>query len=981
MVGWPGASAADVAGRILQPLEQVFAELRQLDNMKGLAVPGRAVVTLRFALSRDLRAAYDEVDRILRAVRVLPGDSTTPQLEMPQFMDPVTTVLLEGVGDREELRDPAFVAADAIQALGAAKVYVGGLPKAQIRVDIPAASLWQYGINYNDLISSIQQSNTALPGGDVGWRDKPTVLRSSALANSLYRLRHVALATQPPRELGMIAKVHYLSDPEGVFWERKGHPVVPLVVYRASDGDSVSLARQVSVWLQAQPQVEALRWSTFRETWTFVSSRMQLLLRNAVSGLVLLLVVLGLVLGPQLAFWVAFGIPLAILVTLFVLYVGGRSLNVISSFAFILGLGIIVDDAIVVAEQAASNQEKGLSPPVAAAQAARQMLRPVCSSSLTTIASMFPLFFVRGVWADFLLDIPVVIVAVIVASLLECFLLLPAHLSHATIAPTSAWRKRYFGMLSDCCNRYLVWLLHAVIAKPYAIAMSVFAIVLLSGAVLHSGNLAFVFYPKTDSDEMVANVTFVPGTSLAQRRLSMQRLEESVWQVNAGYPRPVIRQAIVQYHAHEHQRTQDRLRSVSPAQYASLLIELSSRDTRVLGNADLLAQWRLLWPRDTHIASINVRSVDGGPRGDDFSVRLQGTSLSRLKEASLALQNRLQRYSSVIQVSDDLPYGQEHLEYSLRPGSLSMGLTKSSIARQLQELLHGRVVAHWYRPYQVLDVRVGIAENDRDHAIDAPVLPIQLPQGGVVPLASLVDFQRVRGFDTIVHDQGRPTITVDAQLSSREQIASLWQEAKEIARDYSVTYRHSAAMERQQATLRDMAWGGLVGSVLIYTILVAILGSFLLPCAIVAMVPLGLVGAIWGHWLLGLPLGLFSLFGFFTLSGIVINDGIILVLRFQSLWRLMPMEKALVMATQQRLRAILLTSLSTIVGLLPILLDQSATARYFHTTVVTIICGLGGATLLLIFVLPCGVAAFIRMQRWWLRTCSRYTENGYFIGS
>ena len=964
-IAWPGASASDVEEQLIKPLELALKPISQLDNIRSVAAPGLASVALRYQPNQDLVRAESDVKQRVDAISTLPENHKTPSVSAIDFYDPVTSILIYGQEDSIELRHIAESLKDKWLGLGFAKVSNKGLPEEKIWVELSTTQMLQNKLDISTVSSSIKSSNYYAPAGEVGSAYKPYAMRSKLYAKTAWELKNLPIKLKPNVNiaLGDIAKIERRTSKHAVFYEQNGRPVIESVLYRPKNGDSIVLARTLNAWLEkySLTMPQGLKLEPFRQAWTFVYSRLQLLLSNAISGLVLIMLLLSLFLGWRISIWVVAGIPIAILGAIFVLWIMGRSLNIMSGFAFILALGIIVDDAIVVAEETETQKRAGLDPKEAAIKGASMMIGPVLASSLTTVAAMLPLFFLRGVWADFLLDIPLVIIAVIIASLVECFLILPGHLAKMKGNTITKTRIRIIeigeSLTKNITTPTIKWALEH---RAFVITATI-ATLILTFALLATGHQSFVFYPKSDGEEIVVNVTFKPSTPISSKKAYMRALEESLWRAEKPFREknnPMINKVVIGYNVHDLRSAEDRQQAVYPERYANMFIELSDRDKRTQSNQGLIQKWQDNQPQSEEVSSVNIISQGGGPPQEDISVLLTGSNLLNIKKASLDIQEKLKTYKGVYNIKDNLPYGKERLIYKLKKQSREAGFNKKDITQQLQAMLQGNSIGYFYRPNHAIEIKVALDQSTTDYMSNLPSLPISDHKGNMLPLEALVDFSFEQGFDMIPHENGYAAIRVSGSINEEQSDLAkinrqLWQEElPKITNKYGVTYAQTADKLRQEETLNDMKMGGAVGVVFIYIILVGMFSSYLWPLAILSIVPLGLVGAIWGHYIMGLPLSLFSLFGFFTLSGIVINDAIILLVKYKDLLESMDYNTALISACSQRVRAVGLTSITTISGLLPILIDQSATAKYFHTTAVTIIFGLGFSTALILVVIP-----------------------------
>jgi multidrug efflux pump subunit AcrB len=718
----------------------------------------------------------------------------------------------------------------------------------------------------------------------------------------------------------------------------------------------------------------------YDESWQLIAERILLLVKNGLGGLVLVVAILYLFLTGRVAFWVAAGIPTAFMATLFILWLAGGTINMISLFALIMALGIIVDDAIVVGESALAHYQSGEPALLAAEGGARRMIGPVMASSLTTVAAFMPLLLVGGVFGAIMGAIPLVMISVLLASLVESFLVLPGHLRHAfehlhRVRPQSP-RGRLDRAFNHFRDRIFRPLASRAIAQRWLTLSLALAFLLLAVGLLVGGRLKFVFFPTPEAQMLVADVTFVAGTPRVRVDAFLDHLTETLRRTERELGQgPLIEVAVTVHGA----KTGGGGVSASGEQLGGLKVELTPPDQRTVRNEELIAAWRerLTLPAGLEALTIIPRRM--GPTGRDLTIRLTGGDATTLKAAALKLGTSLGGMPGVTEVEDDLPYGREQLVYRLTPTGAALGLTVADLGRQLRTAFAGRLVQIFQDGPDEVEVRVRLPAEDRDHLASLYRLNVQLPDGSAVPLTAVAEWRSRRGFEVLRHAQGRLAVEVTADVNSQvtsvaavtaslqaTALAALQREYPELA----VSFEGRSSDQRE--TLGDLRTGLWVGLLLIYLVLAAVFASYGWPLVVMTAIPFGLAGALFGHWVMGLDVTLMSLFGFFALSGIVVNDSIILVDFYRGRRREgMAVEAALVDAASQRLRAVLLTSLTTIAGLGPLLLETSLQAQFLIPMACSIASGLAFTTLLVLLVVPALLSVHESIHQglrdWWGR--------------
>lgn len=637
-----------------------------------------------------------------------------------------------------------------------------------------------------------------------------------------------------------------------------------------------------------------------------------------------------------------------------IVYLAGGSINMISLFGLIMALGIIVDDAIVVGEDALAHHERGEPALQAAEGGAHRMLGPVTASSLTTIAAFLPLMMVGGEVGNILFAIPLVIIAVIFASLIESFTVLPGHLRHALakVAPTKKGTIRYrldqkIDHFRHHQFRMLVrWVLaHRTITISTAIAMMIFVIALLAG-----GRLGFVFFPSPESTKLYADARFVAGTSAEESANYVEHLYQSLLEAEQELEPGILKVAVVNF---------NRTSKQSGANYGGVGIELVDSGERETRNEELIRVWK---EKAGTVPGLDVLTIEAprmGPPGSDIDIRLFNAPTDSLKEASLELQGVLNQISGMMTVRDDLPYGRDQLVYQLTPQGKALGFTYASLGRQLSDAFSGRLVQIFTDAEDEVEVRLQLPRHEQMTLGTLNRMQVVSPDGQRVPLSTVAIWNTQRGFDVMRHVDGQLAVTVigevDKTANNANRILAQLQASTlpQLQAKYGLSYSIEGQNARQAETMGDMKIGLLVGLSIIYIVLAWVFGSYGWPLVVMMAIPFGLIGAIMGHWWMGIDMTILSMFGFFGLSGIVVNDSIILVSFYKQLRASgLTVNEALEEAAVQRVRAVLLTSLTTIAGLTPLLFETSLQAQFLIPMATAIAFGLMFSTLLILLVIP-----------------------------
>ncbi|MBK1645696.1 acriflavin resistance protein [Thiocapsa imhoffii] len=961
-VVWTGASAEDVEEGITNPLEQRLRSVDGLRKMTSTSTQGIASITLEFSEGIDPLLALDQVRRLVDDFRNFPQDAEKPEVALVIRHESVARLVLTGLDRPDELRGLARRFESELLERGIDKVEIRGLPAEEISIQVDQARLEQLGFGLSRIGEQVAAFSRDLPAGAIGRGEATRELRSLDRSRDVIEFAQLPLKIEETLnlQLGDIAVIERVPRDGAVRISIEGRPAVELILQRAERGNSLAAARVLDEWLAETrpllpPGVELL---VYDASWELIRDRIMLLVTNGLTGLILVVGILFLFLSGRVAFWVAWGIPVSFLATLFILYLAGGSINMMSLFALIMALGIIVDDAIVVGEDAMAHHQMGEDPLLAAEGGVRRMLAPVVASSLTTIAAFLPLMLVGGVIGNILSVIPFVIIAVILAALLESMLVLPGHLRSAFIhshkvQPRSLRGRldRGFDYLRDQLFRPLVTL--AVHHRFATIAAAISALVIALGLVA-GGRLGFVFFPTPEGQIISANATFVAGTPRAQVDALLEHLDDTLRETEASFDQGKLVNLALALHGARAEGS-----GSGADQLGALQVELIAPDARDVRNEDFIRAWRERVVLPAGLEGFTIASRRAGPPGRDLNVRLFGGDAETLKEAALDVTEVLKGLPGVSAVEDDMAFGREQIIYSLTPAGKALGLTVAELGQQLRTAFDGQLVQIFQDGADEVEVRVKLPREERERLGSLDRLNVRIADGSSVPLTTVAHWRTQRGFEILRHAEGKLAVEVSADVDSDVNNAGAIIEGlieatlPELEAKYGISYSFEGRSADQRETFSDMRKGLILGLILIYIILAWVFSSYGWPLVVMAAIPFGLTGALFGHWLIGIDVTILSLFGMFGLSGIVINDSIILVKFYQELLdQGMANQDALIEASCQRLRAVLLTSLTTIAGLTPLLFEQSVQAQFLIPMATSIAFGLAFATLLILFVIP-----------------------------
>lgn len=970
VVTWPGASASDVEANIVEALEP---ELRQIDDVKnvlGTAKEGVGQIAVEFYPDADMQAGLSAVETAIGQVTTLPMDAEQPVIKRIVFYDTVSRLLVSGPFPEASLKGIAKRLKEDLLARGIDKVTLFGARNEEILVEVDQATLLRLDLTLADIADVIGETSQDMPSGDTGGANEIQI-RSLGLKSDAASLSDIEITARDTGErllLRDIATVRDGFEDDQPMAIRDGEHAIELHIQRSVGNDALKLAETVKDYVaEIQPTLPpTLRVEMHDIAASLIQQRINLLLRNGLGGLVLVLGVLFLFLNARVAMWVAVGIPVALMAAMAVMLATDQSINMVSLFALIMMLGIIVDDAIVVGEHALARRRGGAGPLEAAESGARRMLPPVTSASLTTMAAFVPVMLVSGEIGEILGAIPLVAIAVLVASLLECFLVLPGHMRNALVhgedeetGIRKAINTRFEAFRDGPFRRLLS---HAVRWRYTTLAVAVSVLIISIGLIV-GGRLQFVFFPSPEGDIMQADFSFAPGTPKARSEAMIAELERALAVADSALAPEgggVVRFAVGKIGV--------AVSKVGAAQQArgdhrgGLHVELAPSEIRDIRTPQMIAAWRAEIRPLPGLETLTIRERKGGPPGRDLDIRLSGGSVETLKIAALETRDLLAGYAGVSDVSDDLPWGKSELVLAVTPRGRALGFTTQSLGRQVRNAFEGTIAKRFPRGEEEIVIRVRYPRGTVTPR-SLRELYLRAPSGAEVALSEVASISEDRGFAVIRREDGVREVAVTAEIDAvvsnpTELVASLSRgPMQELADRHGLAYRFAGKAEEQGETFADMGLGAVIGLSAIYLILAWVFASYTRPMVVMAIIPFGFVGAVFGHLLLGFDMSLLSIIGLLGLSGIVVNDSIILVTTIDE--RLRAGEdvfEAIVQGACDRFRAILLTSLTTIGGLLPLLSETSLQAQFLKPMALTIVFGLLASTVLVLFVVPSLIA-------------------------
>ena len=950
-----GASPEEVEKLITAPIEEEVADLDDLDELLSVSQEGRSQILLKFQPETDMNRALSDVRAALDNVTDLPEEAKEPEVHEVKSTFPVITVSLAGDIDEATLRDMAKDVRDDLRRIrGVAAVRILGTRERQIWVEVDPARLDQYRFSLDDVRAAIAAHNRNVPGGTMKTARGEILVRTlgeAAGAPEVERIILRSVATGTPLTVGDVATVRETFEEPTTIGRWGGRPAINLVVIKQRTGDAIDIAASVRALVEeVRSQLpETVTIGVYNDFSVFIRNRLNTLRLSGAIGLTIVLITLWIFVRPRIAFLTALGIPFAMLGGIVLMSVYGISLNMISLFSLILVLGLLVDDAVVVTENVYRHVEEGMDPRQAAVQGTTEVAWPVVATVATTVAAFLPLLLIPGTMGVFLAPIPIVVTFALLASLLEALVVLPSHLSDV-ITPTYAQsvRRRELPWLTDLRNAYGA-LLRTAIQWRYVTAVLMLCATILLGATAWY-RIPFVLFREFESSQFLINFETSSGAKIEDTLEVAKRAEKVV----LGLPPEELRSLATNVGI----TFLDVNRAERGPNLGQLMVELTE-DRRRSVDA-VIADLREGMAEIPGITKVQFLKTQAGPGGPAIEARVVGDEISVLRNLAAEVTVFLRGIPGVKDVHDDFTEGKEELQITLLPEARALGLNLGQIARQVQQAFLGVEASTIQRRDEDVPIVVRFPQAARRSLETLAGMKISLPSGEKVFLRDVAHLETAIGTSKIRRDDQKRTITVLADVDTRE--ANAFQVAQRLKREFADVggkvpgYRVVVKGERQEAeaSLAALPRISLIAFMLIYFILGSLFQSFIQPLIVMAAIPFALDGVVIGHLMMGEPLSFLSMMGLVALVGVVVNDSLILVdFINRSREAGVPRDEAIFASGTARLRPVLLTTITTVGGLTPLAFFSSGQAKFLSPMAISVVWGLSFATLLTLILVPC----------------------------
>lgn len=955
-----GASPSEVEEQISVRIEEAIHDLNGIEELRSTSREGLSTVMVEVESDYPTQKLTNDINTRVDAIRTFPSDAERPTVTELTYRHQMGRVQIYGDLSEREMKQLGETLRDelvrepwvSIVELQTARPY-------EISIEVAEESLRRYQITFDQLANAVRQASINLPAGSVKRESGDLLIQTRGQAYDRADFESIVLRSDISGQellLSDVATVQDTFEDVDVDIEFNGQRSLGLNVYVTTSPDVILTTDTVKAWVAERSQTlpEGVALEFWQDPSKSFKERVRTLVSNGLGGLVLVIVVLMLFLRPMLAFWVSVGIVVAYMGTLFVLPYTGQGLNMISLFAFLLTLGIVVDDAIIVGESVHSAQSRGLSGEHGALVGARQVVKPVVFAVISTMVFFAPMFFLPGEWGPASMGIPVVVCLALAFSLIESLLILPSHLAHMKPEPDIA-QTSWLGRTRRACADGLSWFANDRY-KPFlekclhnhAMVGGFFLVMLcLSLALFGGGYLKSAFFPRVNSDFVVGNVEMPQGGAFSDTQAMRDRMIQAAEEIKERYnaqPRFAEAGAI------------DNILGVAGGNKIDLIMQTVNDDLDTEEVAKLLRA-RLGDLSDAKDVRFDFTIRDPGK---PITLQFASDSIADLESLADDVRASLERYPGVFDISDSFDAPLEELVLSLKPAAENLGITLADVARQIRQAFYGEEVQRIPRDGEDIRVMVRYPESERRAIANINSMYIRTADGREVPFSTVAAYRVETGYQSIERVDRLRTLEVAADVAEdgappRAIVESILQnDAPTWLQMYpGLSINMDGELQEEIEFQQAMVYLGMLSMLVIFGLMAVAFKSYWQPFLVLTAVPFGLMGAIFGHWILGWQVSMFSIMGVIACAGVVVNDNLVLIDRINNLRAEgMDLQSALLQGATDRFRPIILTSVTTFVGLVPIMLETSVQAQFLIPMVVSLSFGVMFATGVTLVLVP-----------------------------
>jgi len=1006
-VPYPGSSPEEVEEGICVKIEERIESIEGIQRIVSTAREGNGEVLAELETGADTQKILDDIKAEVDRIDTFPDEAEEPIVMEIINQDPTISVAIFGEVSETRLRQVAEGIRDALldakfgsqTKSGGLQSIVGSILKPfkfkqpdtitqidlvgvrdyEIAIEVSEENLRRYGLSFDQVASAVRTGSIDLPGGKIKTEQGEILIRAKGqlyTGKEFEKLPLITLSDGTVVRLGQVAKVIDGFEDLDLKTRFNGKQAAIVQVSRTSEQDIIEIANIARHYVETQKSKipEDLEIAVWGDISTMVRSRIDLMLRNGLQGIVLVFIALALFLNLRLAFWVAIGIPIAFMAAFVVLNGFDQTINMISLFAFIMTLGILVDDAIIVGENVYSHYTRGKSPSAAVVDGLKEVGGPVVMAVSTTIVAFLPLMFIAGIMGKFIAVMPMAVIIILIVSLGEALIILPSHLYHALTQTEkkdrkfTSWHERLRGKIEQGLQAviegaYLPAIKYVVKNKYFTFSIGI-GVLIISLGIIAGGYVAFVFFPKGESDWIVAEIVYPLGTPFKLTEETVTHLENESFALNTVYSDFTRQNGSLVINAFSIVGAIPR-RDWKPPEFGShvgeVWLELASSEKRPnISTHAILAKWRNLIGEIPGVERLQFATLEGGPAGNPIDIQLRGQDFDQLKRAAVELKSEIATYPGTFDITDNFKPGKQEQKIRVKEGARSIGITMRDLARQVRQAFYGDEALRIQRGRDDVKVMVRYSDKERRSIAGIEDMRIRTMDGQEIPIEEVADITPGRSYSVVNRVDRKRTISVISDLD--EDIANASVIVADLKANFlpglverypGLTYALEGQEKRTRESLDSIKTGYFLALMGIFLLLASQFRSYIQPVIIMMAIPFGLIGAILGHLVLGMEFTIVSIFGIVALSGIVVNDSLILIDFINRAVRSgVDVDQAVIESGRARFRPVLLTSVTTVAGLFPLLLERSFQAQFLVPMAVSLCFGLMVATFLTLLYVP-----------------------------
>ena len=998
---YPGASPTDVEDAICVRIEERLQGLDGIKEISSTASENVGSVNISILPGQNVNEMLDKIKAEVDAIDTFPADVERPTARQFAGSNPVLTVAVDGDVSERSLNSITEEIKDELDALPEITLtsFVSKKER-EIAIEVSESALRKYNLSFNQISAAIRNWSVNMPSGSIENENGEILIRSNSLGYTVEDFSKIPIITDPN---GAIVYLDDLSSVKDKFVDNYDLDILfnsqksnLITVFRVGDQNAIKISDQVKKYVAAkQSQLpEGINITSWDDEARLLRGRINTMTKNAQQGLFLVILVLALFLKPKLAFWVSLGIPISFMGGFWLMPLLGLSINMLSLFTFILVLGIVVDDAVVVGENIALFKERGMNSEEAAIKGATQVAKPVFFAVLTTMATFSPMLAVDGqigaIWRIF----PLITIAVLFWSLFESLTILPAHLAHSKetkfkniwlVKISNYWdgfQSKIIGSLNFFVTNYYKPILVKAVEKPFTSLCFAASIFVLTMGVVMGGIIKFSFFPAVEADLAIAALEYPSGTPIEVTRNGYMELEKAAQQLEEDlendYPNMQIIQNRLSTIGWQPMRTKtskgpgnlDAL--FAGSNMAEVAFELTPGEDRTVSTEEVVRRWRKIMPKVPGVKDLTFFSSLFSA-GDPVNIQLSSKYMDDLLLAKDDLKAKLVKYPGVFDVKDNYNVGKEEINIKLLPAAANYGVTMMLLASQVRQAFYGLEVQSVQRGRDEVKIMLRYPENERSSISNLENMMIRTPQGSTIPIRQVARLDIGEGLASIQRKNRKRAINITADVdltetTGNEVVAGVIENVlPEILKKYSsISYTLQGEQQEQGDNLKSIGKNFLLAMIVVYILLAIPFNSYFQPLVVMSSIPFGLTGAVIGHLILGLNFSVLSMMGIVALTGVVVNDSLVMV-DFINRYRTegYSIKEAVLEAGPRRFRPIFLTSLTTFVGLVPLLLEKSSQAQFMIPMAASLAFGVVFATLITLLLVP---VSYLVLEKYILKT-------------